>query len=447
MNFIRILIAALPLLALVACGGGVGGGTPGNGPAIQGFSAGTTTLFVGERARLTASFSGGQGRIEPGIGPVQSGVPVLTPPLDANRRYTLVVEAAGQPAARRDLDLAVGYRDRYQQLPVPFLVQYHAAVTTADGTALVIGGSRGTNVLSDAIDRFDPVTGGFTRIGTLRTGRGNHTATRLADGRILVLGGNVSVDIGAVADVIDPRTGAVSGGGTLQLPRHRHATVALADGRALVVGGSNRNTVELWDPATSSFRLVAARMSHVREYPTATLLADGRVLIAGGYTVAPTYVFAEVFDPRTETFAPVAAAVRERRYFHTAHRLRNGKVLLAGGETADDATGAVTPLASVLEFDPALGTLTLLRALDTARTLAAAVQSPDDDLLLFGGDTPGAAPTASAAGYRAAAPRSLATMPQARAFHTATRMGDGRVLIVGGDDARGDPVSSVLIYE
>ncbi len=445
MKLLHWTLAGLMTLLVAACGGGEG--TPGNAPAIQGFAASTTTLFVGERARLTATFTGGQGRIEPGIGPVRSGVPIETPALDANRRYTLVVEAAGQTTARRELDLTVRYRDRYEQLTRPYRVQYHAAVAAGDGSVLVLGGSRGENTVSDAIDRFDPVTRTFTRIGTLRTGRFGHTATRLPGGRILVLGGGVSLDIGAVADLVDERTGAVSGGGALQLPRARHAAVALADGRVLVVGGANRNSVELWDPATNTFRLAAARMAHVREYPTATLLADGRVLITGGYTGALNYTFAEIFDPRTETFTPVVSPLTERRYFHTAQRTANGRVLIVGGEHIHPATGFIVPLASVLEFDPAINTLARRADLETARSLAAAVPL-DGELLLFGGSTTQEASAATAAAYRhSGTPRPLAAMPVGRSFHTATRMVDGRVLILGGDNANGDAVESVLIYE
>lgn len=445
MRLLRAGFAGALLLALAGCGGGAD--TDTGRPAIQAFDAAATTLFVGERARLTATFSGGQARIEPGIGRVTSGVPVDTPPVAAGQRYTLVVEAAGQPTARRDLDVGVRFRDRFRQLDAPMHIQYHAAVAAGDGSVILLGGSRGASIVSDAIDRFDPTTRMFTRIGTLRTGRYNHTATRLPDGRILVLGGGVSLDIGAVADVVDERTGAVSDGGRLQQPRFRHASVALADGRVLVVGGSNRNTAELWDPATNTFRLVAEPMRHVREHPTATLLADGRVLIAGGDTIASEYTFAELFDPRTERFTPVVPTVNERRYFHSAHRLRDGRVLIAGGEVADHAAGRITPLASVLAFDPASGELTRLRDLDAARSLAAAVAAHDDELLLFGGQTAIDAVAATSAGYRPGAARALAAMPQGRVFHSATRMGDGRILIVGGDDAAGGPVTSVLVYE
>lgn len=443
MRFFKFTLAGLLVAAAAACGGGLDG--PGGDPSIHAFGADRTAFLVGERARLTARFSGGQARIEPDIGPVRDGVPVDTPPLDASRRYTLVVEAPGRPAARRELALPVTYRDRYETLATPLRMQYHAAATTADGTALIFGGSRGENTPSDAIDRFDPATRSFVRIGTLRTGRYGHTATRLADGRILVLGGGVGLDIGPVADLVDPRTGAVSDGGRLQQTRIRHATVALADGRALVVGGYNRNTVELWDPVTHTFRLVAARMAHVREYPTATLLADGRVLIAGGDTIAPAYVFAEIFDPRTETFTHVAASISERRYFHEAHRQPDGSVLILGGEVVD--ADRIVPLASVLRFDPATGTLALVQPLDRARTLMKSLLLPDGSVLAFGGETAVERPTASALAYRAGGVQPLATMPAGRRFHTVSRLADGRVLIVGGDDAGGNAVTPVQLYE
>ena len=444
-----VLVAAL---LITACGGGVGEPPAGTAPTITSFSSPAASHFVGERAQLTAVFAGGVARIVSDSGavisPVASGVPVTTAPLAAPARFTLIVEGGGQ-AARREIAVNVGYRDRYVTLPERRVLQYHAAVAAGDGAVLVIGGSRGESTLSTAIDRFDPATRSFTRLGSLRTGRAGHTATRLPDGRILVLGGATGLQIGNVADLIDERTGAVSHGGTPRRPRNRHAAVALADGRVLVVGGLNDNTAEIWDPATSTFRLVG-HMQHTREWPTATLLADGRVLVAGGHSEAPSYAVAEVFDPRSERFtalaAPATPAFAARRQFHTAHRLSDGRVLILGGEHEDPLRERLLPLASVVQFDPATDTLSLRGDLEAPRSVAAAVQL-GDDVALFGGLTPAQAPAASAALYRNGAPRPLAAMPVARHFHTATRMGDGRILILGGDDARQEPVSAVVIYD
>lgn len=440
-------------LLLTACGGGSSSNPPtGAAPSITSFAVSAATQFVGERAQLTAVFSGGSGRIVTDngtvIGPVTSGVAVTTPPLAASTRFTLIVEGGGQ-TARRELAVTVGYRDRYVTLPAARVLQYHAAVATGDGGVLVIGGSRGENAPSDAIDRFDPVTRSFTRVGSLRTGRLGHTATRLADGRILVLGGVTGVQIGNVADLVDERTGAVSHGGTPRRARSGHAAVALADGRVLVVGGVDDNTAEIWDPATNTFRLVG-NLLHSREWPSATLLADGRVLVAGGHSEVTSYAFAEVFDPHTEQFtalaAPAAPAFAARRVLHAAHRLTDGRVLILGGEHEDRQRDRLVPLASVVQFDPATNTLSLRGDLEAPRSVAAAV-SLGDDVALFGGLTPTQAPAASAVVYRNGAPRPLTAMPVARHFHTATRMGDGRILILGGDDARLQPVASVVIYE
>ncbi|MFN3302319.1 MAG: kelch repeat-containing protein [Roseateles sp.] len=181
---------------LSACGGG--SSADGDAPTVQRLDAGEAR--IGEPVALTPVVSGGQGRIEPDLGPVRSGEPVLTPPLAGPRRYTLVVEAPGRPSARREL-LQPGYRDRYVAVPDAPWLQYHAALAAPDGAVIVIGGSRGLNTLSEAIDRFDPATRRFTRLGQMYTGRAMHSATLLADGRVLILGGD-RADGGATGDAL-----------------------------------------------------------------------------------------------------------------------------------------------------------------------------------------------------------------------------------------------------
>lgn len=441
----RQLLATVSLGALLAACGGGGSDPSAESPAIQAFGAAATAHFVGDRARLTATFSGGQGRVEPGIGAVGSGVPFDTAVLDTTRRYTLVVEAPGRPAVRRELELPVNFRDCYLTLPTPFQVQYHAAAPLGDGSVLIIGGSRGGNVSSEAIDRFDPATRSFTRFGSLSSGRVGHSAVRLAGGGVLVAGGTPSLSVAPSAELIDERSGEVVSAGRLIRTRQGMALVALADGRALVVGGEGRDSVEVWEPVTRSFRLVAARMSHARHHPSATLLADGRVLILAGHHEAQTHVMGEVFDPRSESFTPVVNALGERRLLHEAHRLSNGQVLAVGGELSEQ--GNIVPLPSVLRFDPGADTLAVVRQLDRARTVVRSVLLPDDEVLLFGGQTDGERATASAIGVRADGVRPLAPMPAARLFQTVSRLPDGRILIVGGNDVNANPVSPVLIYE
>jgi hypothetical protein len=176
------------------------------------------------------------------------------------------------------------------------------------------------------------------------------------------------------------------------------------------------------------------------------LLADGRVLIAGGAHNAAHNTFAEIFDPRSESFAPVATDIVERRSLHQAHRLADGRVLILGGEVLLDREGIV-PLATVLQFDPADGSLRPLAPLDQARTLVSSVLLADDRVLLFGGQDATLAVTPSAGAYRAGNAGPLAAMPQGRAWHTVSRLADGRVLILGGDDRDGGPVGTAYLYE
>ncbi len=444
----RIAAACLIVISaalLGACGGGAGDAMPDE-PVIAQFAADRDAYFVGDKARLTVRYRGGTGRIEPRIGAVASGAAVETPVLDSGAAYRLIVDGGGKSAAQA-ITLRVRFRDRFAALDVPFAGSDHAAVTTGDGAVLILGGSRGLNALSDAVDRFDPVTRTFTRIGSMRTGRSGHSATRLPDGRILVFGGASSLQIGNVADLIDERTGAVSNGGDLVQPRNWHATTLLADGRVLVTGGLGRDSAEIWDPATHAWRLAAGRMTQMRWHHTATLLNDGRVLIAGGQSDRTAYQFAELFDPRTETFVPVSSTGIEMRRLHAAHRLSDGSVLIVGGETIG-TDGEIVRLASALRFDPATHRFTGAAPMAAARTMMRSILLPDDRVLLFGGETADARPSASSEEYQAEqGGKALAPMPGERMLHSVNRLPDGRILVVGGEGTGGDYRAQVLLYE
>src|SRR5436190_23571104 len=88
--------------------------------------------------------------------------------------------------------------------------------------------------------------------------------------------------------------------GPMALPRKGHTATVLADGRVLIVGGQDGSGVlsaaEIYDPVTQSFQL-AGSLAAARYGHTATLLADGRVLIAGGADATGPLSSAEIFDP------------------------------------------------------------------------------------------------------------------------------------------------------
>jgi len=254
------------------------------------------------------------------------------------------------------------------------------------------------------------------------------------------------------AEVVDPRSGAASPTGVPRVQRTMHAAVRLADGRVLVVGGHTAGegaplgisrSAEIWDPASGQFRLLGATLATPRAGHTATLMPDGRVLIVGGFSTGGGYNLVEVFDPASESFAVVASAENRERGLHAAVQRPDGSVLIMGGESA-----TAQPLSGVFHFR---ADLTSERVADLlyARTLTTAVGTRDGEVLLFGGEIwPGNVITEKAEGYtalRGGFP--IAGLPQPRIGHTATRLRDGRVLIAGGETVGGRLVPVALVYE
>jgi len=328
-------------------------------------------------------------------------------------------------------------------------VSHHAAVTAADGSVVVIGGSRGQSTLSAAVDRFEPGTRRLTRIGELASGRMDHLAVGLADGRILVVGGITSLNVGPFAELVDPLRGTVAHAGTPALPRPMMAATRLADGRVLVSGGVRQDSAELWEPATNRWRLLPARMSQPRAGHSATLLADGRVLVAGG-DAGPggvTAAFAELWDPATEAFTPLAPSGDiEPRLLHAAWRAADGSVLVVGGEAP--RTDRLVPLASAWRFEPATLRFGVAAGLGVARTLAVPVVGPDGSALLVGGQTVDERASGRLSRWSAGGGEvPLKSLPQARLWHSASRLPDGRVLVVGGEGSDGGFVTDMLMLE
>lgn len=448
--------AALTALAgsawLAACGGGDDSGAP----QITRFEASATMAFVGESVQLRVAYRGGQGRIDPGLGPVASDTEVSTPVLDRERSFRLVVERAGAAATTRTLTIDIRFRDRYTTPADRAAMSQHAAVATADGGVLMLGGGRGLGAFSGAIDRFDPATGRVTRLGQLAQGRAMATATRLPDGRVLLAGGvGTSLD-SRPAELVDERTGQVTPAGALSVARQDHAAVLLANGAVLVLGGlatgegelfGFSRSAELWEPATQRFRRLGARMTIQRAGHSATLLPDGRVLVAGGFSASAAYRFAEIFDPATETFTPLPDLLPLRAN-HLALQAPDGAVLLIGGETEPAGTVEPLPLSSVWRFDPARQRFDALPPLLAPRTLARGAMLPSGQVLLFGGQHVAGVPVASAEQYDVAiGGRAIAPLDAPRQFHTVTRLPTGRIAVIGGETHDGSPLGTLQIYE
>ncbi len=449
----RALAALGTLAAAAALPGCGGGGGDEDTPRVLRFDASPATAFVGEQVLLRADYAGGSGRIEPGIGAVARGAEVLSPVLDADRSYRLVVERPGAPAATRNLAIGVRFRDRYQRAADGAALSEHAAVAAADGTVLLLGGSRGEGSPSFAIDRFDPASGRVTRIGNLLQGRLGATATRLDNGTVLLAGGSCSGTDWRAAELVDERTGVAQAAGALSVPRLDAAAVALRDGRVLVLGGlavgegnplGLSRSAELWDPATRRFRRLAATMAQGRANHSATLLPDGRVLVAGGYSAVAEPVFAEIFDPVAERFTPVADAAPLRAQ-HLAFATAEGQVWLLGGETVQGDTAQA--LSTTLRFDPATQRFAAGPALRVARSGPRGVLLPGGAALLFGGhDAEGQALASAERVEPAGGGAAIAPLDRARQHHSVTRLASGRVAVIGGDGAQGF-ATTIQVYE
>ena len=136
--------------------------------------------------------------------------------------------------------------------------------------------------------------GSWTATASMSTARSSVTATPLADGRVLVVGGVLE----RISELYDPANGTWIPGGTLNEARWLHVAVRLRDGRVFVAGGAYTASAELYDPATNRWTPTGS-MSVDRHSFTATALRDGRVLVVGGQSGNGTGVqaSAELYHP------------------------------------------------------------------------------------------------------------------------------------------------------
>jgi len=287
--------------------------------------------------------------------------------------------------------------------------------------------------------------GSFSPAGDVGEPRSNHTATLLSDGKILLVGGFTFAS-GHLKDlkstvVYDPQSGRASPAGDLIAERSDHTATLLDDGRVLIAGGriddsvpiKRLATAELYDPATRTFSSVG-NMRQARDWHASVRLANGRVLVCGGLSGREESDSAELYDPLSRNFKK-AASMLMPRLGHSVTLLQDGRVLVASGVFGE-------------LYDAGSGRFSKTGKLRTQRVYHSATLLKDGSVLLAGGMVENE-PVASAEAFVPSSGTFLAVgnLKIARKSHTATLLPDGRVLIFGGTGPGGTSLSDAEVFD
>lgn len=212
----------------------------------------------------------------------------------------------------------------------------HTATLLPDGRVLFVGGvGRGWTFLRSA-ELCDAGSGRCEAVGSMQVPRESHTATLLTDGHVLVIGGHSgrrpAMEVYPSAEVFSPQARRFEATGALATARHKHDAVRLADGRVLVVGGADRSdrvhyaTTEIYSPGTRTFdRGPSMANRRYKIAGTSVLLPNGGVLVTAGARSA------EILDAGSWTFSEVPGRFPDAYRFASAAPLLGGDVFIAGG--------------------------------------------------------------------------------------------------------------------
>ena len=321
--------------------------------------------------------------------------------------------------------------------------RFHTATLLTDGRVLLCGGYTAGTSITDKAETFTPATEGFTLLSArMAAPRANHAAVRLADGRVLLCGGYREVSSGTVnssetAELFDPSSNTFAATNSMAVQRVDHAATLLPDGRVLVTGGSalfganlqDHASAEIFDPATQTWSPAPHAMVHSHATHAALDLGDGRILVVGG---SDTDLRPELYTIATGTFAAFAAAPLDTARFGAAvARYFDGDVTIVGGESQGQ----------VLHFDLSATALvntgsptTVPRAYATVSPIgpgrmlvAGGIDFSDGSMVLASCDLISEGGIAGSTTYATSV-----RFPTGMAMHTATVLGDGRILFAGG---------------
>jgi hypothetical protein len=330
---------------------------------------------------------------------------------------------------------------------------FHTSNLLANGKVLLAGGTIRADPIClggiSSAELYDPATGSFTLTGSMTALRYAHTATLMANGDVLMAGGFGNgydcEDLGepslSTAEIYHSSSGVfISVSHSMSRGRGGHTATLLLNGTVLLAGGGDQgggslpfygtgsSTAELYDPATGIF-ISTGSMTRARLAHSATLLANGTVLIAGGVATSlssPTAT-AEIYNPASGVFAPTGS-MTSPRMGHTATRLPDGRVLIAGGYSTGIVNGEFGVSETAEIYDPATGTFTATGDMGARRSRHTATLLPGGTVLVAGGGDSTAEVYDSSKGSFS----TTGGMEEERSGHSATLLKNGMVLVSGG---------------
>jgi hypothetical protein len=283
---------------------------------------------------------------------------------------------------------------------------------------------------------------------TLTNGVGMFSATlNTIDSETITATDTATASISGTSSSIRVAAPQFQATGSMETPRVYNTATLLANGEVLIAGGSNGvdvvSSAELFNPQTGSFTPTGS-MNTGRSIHTATLLQNGKVLITGGSDDTGPLATAELYDPSNGTFTPTGS-METARQGGTATLLNSGKVLVTGGLNLSSAVA----LAEL--YDPNSGTFTPTGNMTTTRYYHTAILLSDGDVLISGGAQGGGnnCSLVVAELYNSSNGTFKATgnMDTAQVFDAVTLLNGGNVLVGGGFGSCGPPLSTVELFD
>jgi hypothetical protein len=368
------------ILTAFGCGGGVASPSTSAGPSL---ASPTTTAGVSPSvATPTAAPTLGPGQ----FGPTGSMTVARQGPTATLLQDGRVLVACGSSDNAAELyDPKAGTFG--QTGPMAAARTSGATATLLENGRVLIAGGNDRSLAQPlaSAELYDPGAGKFADTGPMSAARVGHTATLLQNGRVLIAGGfDASGNVLATAELYDPATGKFAPTGSMAHPRAGHTAVVLQSGLVLIVGGSGAGgvadkapgTAELYDPSTGKFLAAGSLKTARYSGHAATLTPNGQVLIAGGNSsdVQETpLASAELYSPTTGQFTPTGSMAVARDGL-TATLLGDGKILVAGG--AENSAEV---------YDPARGVFAPTGSTAVVRSFASATLLQDGRVLVVGG--------------------------------------------------------------